>query len=115
MSSIIKFILSLSLLFNAGYSFANKGALTHVVSEKVCMVTNKVFPNPQIPVTVDGKKYYGCCQMCKGQLEQKPEVRMALDPVTNEAIDKSSAYIAADTKGNVYYFKNKDTFSKYAK
>ena len=30
----------------------------------VCMMNNKHFAVEQIPVEVDGKMYYGCCQGC---------------------------------------------------
>ena len=32
------------------------------------MITEAVYEKDQIPVTVDGKTYYGCCDMCKEML-----------------------------------------------
>lgn len=89
--------------------------VTEVDSKYVCMVTNKLFPDVQIPVEVANKTYYGCCEMCKGQLANNPEKRMSTDPVSGKSIDKSDAVIGATANGNIYYFENKanlDSFSK---
>jgi len=45
-----------------------KPALKIVEAKKVCMVNNHVFDKDQIPISVAGKTYYGCCQMCKERL-----------------------------------------------
>jgi hypothetical protein len=31
-----------------------------------------LYDNEQIPVAVDGKMYYGCCQMCEAKLKEGP-------------------------------------------
>lgn len=113
MRYLLAIILNFSLGIFASHAFASSTKLVHVETAKVCMVTNKVFPTAQIPVLIEGKTYYGCCEMCKGQLEEKPQVRMALDPVSKESIDKSTSYIGADKQGRVYYFKNKQNFQKF--
>ena len=90
-------------------------SVTEVDSKYVCMVTNKLFPNVQIPVEVADKTYYGCCEMCKAQLANKPEKRIATDPVSGKTVDKANAVIGAAPNGSVYYFENKanlDSFSK---
>ena len=90
-------------------------SVTEVDSKYVCMVTNKLFPNVQIPVEVADKTYYGCCEMCKAQLANKPEKRVATDPVSGKTVDKAEAVIGAAPNGSVYYFENKtnlDSFSK---
>jgi hypothetical protein len=53
--------------------------LKQVESKYVCMVTNQLYDKEQIPVAVDGKMYYGCCQMCEAKLK-RPSSRMATDP-----------------------------------
>ena len=44
---------------------------------------------PQIPVSVDGKTYYGCCAMCKDRLARDASARSALDPVSQKASRQS--------------------------
>jgi YHS domain-containing protein len=90
------------------------GKLTKVDSPKrVCMVTNKAFPDDQIPVEVEGKTYYGCCEMCKGRLTSDAKLRTAVDPVSQKTVDKADAVIAADSKGKVFYFENDDNLVAY--
>ena len=77
----ILLIITLSLAFFAVSSalvqseIQTTPAVVEVDSKYVCMVTNKLFPNVQIPVEVADKTYYGCCEMCKAQLANKPEKR----------------------------------------
>jgi YHS domain-containing protein len=86
---------------------------------KVCMVNN--FYNPmadftQFKVSIENKNYYGCCAECKANLRENPAIRTAVDPLTNESVDKGLAYMVADKleKGAVLYFKNKNNYLKYA-
>lgn len=90
------------------------GKLTKVDSPKrVCMVTNKAFPDDQIPVDVEGKTYYGCCEMCKGRLTSDAKLRTAVDPVSQKTVDKADAVIAADSRGKVFYFENEENLAAY--
>lgn len=70
-------------------------ALKKVPTKKVCMINNQVFEKDQIPVAVQGKTYYGCCEMCKERLAKDAEARTATDPVTGKKVDKATAVIAA--------------------
>jgi len=89
-------------------------ALTQVESKYVCMVTNQLYDKEQIPVAVDGKTYYGCCQMCEAKLKGDPSIRMATDPVSGKEVDKSTAVIGAAPDGKVYYFENAEDLKAYA-
>lgn len=90
------------------------GKLSKVDSVKrVCMVTNKAFPDDQIAVEVEGKTYYGCCEMCKGRLTSDAKLRTAVDPVSQKTVDKADAVIAADSKGKVFYFENDENLAAY--
>lgn len=91
------------------------GALTKVENKRVCMVTNMVFPKDQIPVTHNGKTYYGCCENCKKTLSQDATARVAIDPVTKKSVDKASAVIGAREDGSVEYFESLTSFEKYQK
>jgi len=91
-----------------------KPELKRVETRKVCMVNNQVFDKDQIPVTVEGKTYYGCCEMCKERLSKDAAARTAVDPVTGKPVDKATAVIAAMPDGKVLYFESQETFEKYS-
>ena len=56
---------------------APRPGLTEVTDpSQVCMVNNQYMGRPQIPTTVEGKTYYGCCPMCKGRLEKEAAVQL---------------------------------------
>lgn len=100
-----------------GLSPADKGATASKVepveAKKVCMVNDAVFPNDQIPIEVNGRTYYGCCEMCKGRLKNDPEVRWAVDPVSKKRVDKALAVIGAKPDGKVLYFESEKTLRQY--
>jgi YHS domain-containing protein len=88
-------------------------ALQRVETQKVCMINNQVFEKDQIPVEVEGRTYYGCCEMCKERLTKDPASRTAVDPVSGKTVDKSEAVIAALPDGRVLYFESEETLAKY--
>jgi YHS domain-containing protein len=88
-------------------------ALQRVETQKVCMINNQVFEKDQIPVEVEGRTYYGCCEMCKERLTNDPAARTAVDPVSGKTVDKSEAVIAALPDGRVLYFESEATLAKY--
>ncbi|MCS6804306.1 MAG: hypothetical protein RMM98_02225 [Acidobacteriota bacterium] len=93
---------------------AKRATLKVVKPNLVCMVNNTVFSREQIPVEVDGKTYYGCCEMCKSRLANDEAVRYAVDPVTNKKIDKATAVIGAKADGSVLYFESEKTLKQYS-
>ncbi|MGH7884082.1 MAG: hypothetical protein ACRENO_00145 [Thermodesulfobacteriota bacterium] len=93
----------------------NTPELKQVESKYVCMVTDKVFNKEQIPVEVEGKTYYGCCEMCKGNLENDPSIRAAIDPVSGKSVDKALSAIGATSEGNIYYFENTNNLQNFGK
>jgi YHS domain-containing protein len=89
-------------------------ALTRVTdTSQVCMVNNQYMGRDQIPVEVEGKTYFGCCEMCKGRLTNDPSSRSATDPVNGKLVDKATAVIAKRASGDVLYFENTETFERY--
>ena len=84
-----------------------------VPNKDVCMVTDMHFNKAQIPVEVEGKTYYGCCQNCKKTLTEDAKVRTAEDPVSHKPVDKATATIAVLEDGSVLYFENKQNVKKY--
>ncbi len=92
---------------------ASSGPATQVETKKVCMVNDALFQKDQIPVEVEGKTYYGCCQMCKARLAEDAAVRSSVDPVTGKTVDKATAVAGALADGTVLYFESADTLAQY--
>lgn len=105
----------LTLLTMASFQAGAAEKLEIVPTDKVCMVTNMVFPRTQIPVVHAGKTYYGCCENCKKTLSEDASSRVGIDPVTGKSIDKAKAVIAAREDGSVLYFGSKSTYEQYRK
>ncbi|MBI4376721.1 MAG: hypothetical protein HY549_09765 [Elusimicrobia bacterium] len=82
--------------------------------EFVCMMQDMVMLRKGIPLTSGGKKYWGCCEMCKVKIEAEPErYTKAVDLVSGKRVDKATAHIYA-LEGLVYYFESKRTRSAFA-
>jgi YHS domain-containing protein len=112
----VRSVLALVLLLTLALGVAAASpALQRVETKKVCMVNNQVFDKDQIPVTVDGKTYYGCCEMCKERLTKDAAMRSAVDPVSGKPVDKATAVIGALPDGKVLYFESETTFGQYGK
>ena len=107
--------IGLAVLVLASFAMpARAEELTKVESKRVCMVNDTVFPRDQIPVEVDGRTYFGCCEMCKGRLASDTAIRSSVDPVSGKAVDKATAVIGASADGKVRYFESDRTFKEYA-
>ena len=94
---------------------AETPALRRAEPQLVCMVNDRLFDKQQIPVEVENRTYYGCCQMCKQALTERPELRAANDPVSGKPVDKAKAVIGALADGSVLYFESEKTFAEYSK
>lgn len=92
-----------------------KGPLTRVEPKTVCMVNEMAMGKDQIPVEVEGRTYYGCCDMCKKALANDASKRTAVDPVSGKTVDKAKAVIAAQEDGRVFYFENDENLAKLNK
>lgn len=100
-------------LFAAPALFAAEPALQKVEAKKVCMVNDQMFGKDQIPVEVQGKTYYGCCEMCKERLAKDEAARTAVDPLSGKKVDKATAVIGAKADGSVLYFESDKSFADY--
>ncbi len=89
--------------------------LQMVDPKNVCMVNDKNMGKPQIPIIVQGRTYYGCCNMCVGALTNDQEMRRAIDPLSGRKVDKSQAIIGARENGDVLYFESRSNFAAYQK
>lgn len=88
-------------------------SLAAVATSEVCMVNDRFFAREQIPVEVEGKTYYGCCEGCKQRLAEDESVRYAVDPVSGERVDKATATIAARPDDSVLYFASEENLRRY--
>ena len=114
MKSTIKSIAGAAvLLFAVAAAAEERDTVTRVESKNVCMVNNASMTIEQIPVTVEGKTYYGCCAMCKEKLEKDASSRTAIDPVSGKPVDKATAVIGALTGGKVLYFDSEKNLVAY--
>lgn len=111
-------VLLLILLFAATMGIVPAQAagpgLVKAEVKKVCMVNNHFMGKDQIPVQVEGKTYYGCCEMCKEKLAKDETSRYSTDPVTGARVDKAKAVIGVLPDGTALYFENDASFNKYA-
>ncbi len=99
----------------AGVPSAQAAQLKRVPTEKVCMINNEFMSKKLIPVEVDGKTYYGCCQACYSMLKNDAKARRAVDPVSGKQVDKATAVIGSLPNGKVFYFENESSFTSYQK
>jgi YHS domain-containing protein len=81
---------------------------------KVCMIQNRVYPTKQTAVKADGKTYYACCAACRHRLTTDPDSRIAIDPFSRKAVDKSKAVIGAQENGNILFFESEANMKAFA-
>lgn len=101
---------------NSGDNSARAGlapSLTQVEPKYVCMINNQLFNQEQIPVVVEQKTYYGCCEMCEEKLKTDPQSRTATDPVSGNQVDKATSVIGAAPDGKVYYFESEENLEAF--
>ena len=94
----------------------NEQVGSHVHNELDCMVNDAYMGKTQIPVPVNGKTYYGCCEMCVGKLTNDETARIGIDPFSKKPVDKTEAYIVVmKAEGDVAYFESQENYLKYIK
>ena len=92
------------------------GAGAYAIATSVAlfrMINDQHFNKEQIAVEVEGRTYYGCCEMCKAKLRDDSGSRTAKDPVSGKKVDKAKAVIGADAEGKVFYFENSDNLKRF--
>lgn len=77
------------------------------------MVNDRVMAQPQLPVLVQGRTYFGCCAGCVDRLKRDRAARVAVDPVSGREVDKSQAVMLQDEGARVLYFENLDTAARF--
>ena len=111
--SLLFVLLLLSVSAFAQDDVKPSGKLTRVETKMVCMVNERNMGKEQIPIEIDGRVYYGCCEMCKKALANDAAKRAAVDPVSGKEVDKATAVIAAQQDGRVFYFESDETLKKW--
>lgn len=108
-------IAAVGIAIAAGLSLPSSRESRNLVSDKslICMVNDRVMRQPQIPVPVGDKTYYGCCAGCVGRLKNDRRVRVAIDPVSGREVDKADAVILRDVGGGALYFETAETAKLY--
>lgn len=97
----------------AGVDYQNGDVVPH---DEVCMVNDAFMGKKQIEVVHNSKKYYGCCEMCKKRIPKEEAIRMAVDPVSQNQVDKAAAIIAiTGDNGEVAYFENDANYKAFFK
>ena len=117
---IMRKIALLATLLLAVAAFAQEdvkpsGKLTRVETKTVCMINEHAMGKDQIAIEIEGRTYYGCCEMCKKALAADATKRSAVDPVSGKKVDKATAVIAAQEDGRVFYFENEANLAKHNK
>ena len=92
-------------------------AITKLPNNQVCMVNNRFLNSEQIPVPVNGKTYYGCCEGCVKVLKEDSASHYTYDLLSNEQVDKAIAFIIGKpgSKEDVLYFKSEANATTYFK
>ena len=111
--SLILTVPTTTLFAEGDAAKAAAAGLKKAESKFVCMINNQVMDREQIPVEIDGKIYYGCCAMCKERLAKDLDSRKAVDPISGKDVDKATAVIGADARGDVHYFENEKNLEAY--
>ncbi|MEK6781127.1 MAG: hypothetical protein AABY93_05450 [Bacteroidota bacterium] len=83
----------------------------------VCMVNNTYLGVDQIPVIVQSKTYYGCCQKCVQDLNSDETVRFAVDTYSKATVDKALAFrtMNPNKPGTILYFESELNAKLYLK
>ena len=91
------------------------GAPVPIERSHVCFVNDTYMGTTQIPVSVDGKTYYGCCRGCVDRLHSESSTRFATDPHTGKRVDKATAFIAFESARSpkVLYFESAESHDTY--
>ena len=100
----------------ANTKIKNQGTgIDKLLNSQVCIVNDRFMCKDQIPVPVNDKTYYGCCEGCVAKIKNDSTSRYTSDPLTEEMVDKALAVIIVKpgTKDDVLYFKSETSVKKY--
>ena len=94
--------------------FSDSG-ITKLSNSQVCMINNRFMNSEQIPVPLNHKIYYGCCEGCVKALNEDSTSHYTSDPLSGEQVDKAIAFIIGKpgSKEDVLYFKTETNAKEY--
>jgi len=101
------------ILYTSGGLTNDQSNLKPVDKSKTCMASNMYADKEGIKFSHDGKKYYGCSEMCIKNLELNAIYRYGTDPVSGKLVDKALSLVAANEAGKLFYFENEETFKAF--
>ncbi len=103
-------------IFESATTGENYEVWEQVPNDEVCMVNNAYMGRLQLEVPFQGKMYYGCCEMCVERIPKDEDIRVAIDPLTSQEVDKATAFIVlAGERGEVAYFSNEENYRSFLK
>lgn len=90
-------------------------SITKLPNNYVCMINNRFLNSEQIPVPINGKTYYGCCEGCVKVLKEDSLSHYTYDPLTHQHVDKAIAFIIGKpgSKEGVLYFASESNANEY--
>lgn len=78
----------------------------------LCMRVDQLMEHPTVEITIDGKRYFAM-PSCSTLLLRKAELRLAVDPLTGEVIDKGEAVAAIGEDEYIYYFSSRENLVEF--
>jgi YHS domain-containing protein len=84
----------------------------------ICMVRGDIKSKGSLPIQIEGRTYYGCCEKCLTKLEQNIDnIQYAVDPVSGQTFSKADAIVRQDPQDHkrVLFFKSDETYDQYMK
>lgn len=98
---------------NAYKSYLGK----EIPRNRVGMLNDQVNNEPCVAYKIDNKIYYVCCLSCGYKLQDKKQLRFAIDPYSGKKVDKSKAFIALKPNAgdSVIYFESEQNLRNFLK
>jgi len=112
---LVAVVIGVFLTYNFFIAPSARGSSEQLDNDLICMVNDAYMGTKQIPITVDDKIYYGCCDMCKDKLTNGETFRYAKDPYSGEKVDKATAFIVRKYKDSdeVSYFASEENYNSF--
>lgn len=105
-----------AIVIGGGYVFFLARHYSHVRQVQayvVCMLDDWTSDSPLFAAEVAGETYYCCFEKCGETLQQKPDLRFSIDPISGMRIDKAHAFYGVSRQGKIYYFETLENLEKF--
>ena len=104
------------IVIGGGYSFfltQHYSQVRQVLAYAACMLDDWTSDSALFAAEVAGETYYCCFEKCGETLQQKPDLRFSIDPISGMRIDKAHAYYGVSRQGRIYYFETPENLEKF--